>query len=52
MAASAVLDERSGSMKRSKFSKEQILYAMRQVESATLCVTLGVSEVRSTPWKK
>jgi putative transposase len=48
MAASAVLDERSGSMKRSKFSEEPIVYALRQAESGTpindLCRQLGIAE--------
>ncbi len=35
MAASTVLDERSGSMKRSKFSEEHIVYAIRQAEIGT-----------------
>lgn len=49
MLASTVLDERSGSMKRSRFSKEQIASAIRQAESGTsvddLSRQLGVSEV-------
>ena len=56
MAASAVLDERSGSMKRSKFSEEQIVYAIRQAESGTpigdVCRQLGVSEATFYTWKK
>jgi putative transposase len=56
MAASAVLDERSGSMKRSRFSEEQIVYAIRQAESGTpmgdLCRQLGVSEATFYTWKK
>ncbi len=35
MMASAILDERSGSAKRSKFSEKQIVYALRQAESGT-----------------
>jgi putative transposase len=56
MAASAVLDERSGSMKRSRFSEEQIVYAIRQAESgipvSDLCRQLGVSEATFYTWKK
>jgi putative transposase len=56
MAASAVLDERSGSMKRSRFSEEQIVYAIRQAESGTpvgdLCWQLGVSDATFYTWKK
>jgi len=56
MAASAVLDERSGPMKRSKFSEEQIVYAIRQAESGTpvgdLCRQLGVSDATFYTWKK
>ena len=48
ITASAVLDERSGSMKRSRFSEEQIVYALWQTESGApvgdLCRQLGVSE--------
>jgi len=48
MAASAVLGERSGPMQRSKYSEEQIVYALRQVEIAApisdLCRQLGVVE--------
>lgn len=43
-------------MKRSKFSEEQITYALRQVESGTsvgdLCRQLGVSEATFYVWKK
>ncbi len=43
-------------MKRSKFSEEQIIYALRQVESGTpvgdLCRQLGVSEATFSTWKK
>jgi hypothetical protein len=35
MAASAVLDERSGPMKWLKFSEEQIVYAIRQADFGT-----------------
>jgi putative transposase len=56
MAASAVLDERSGPMKRSKFSEEQIVYAIRQAEGGTpvgdLCRQLGVSDATVYAWKK
>ena len=43
-------------MKRSKFSKEQIVYAIRQAESGTpvgnLCRQLGVSDATFYAWKK
>ena len=43
-------------MKRSKFTEEQIAYAMRQVESGTpvpdVCRQLGVSEATFYVWKK
>ncbi len=43
-------------MKRSRFSEEQIVYAIRQAESGTqigdLCGQLGVSEATSYTWKK
>src|SRR6185503_15164931 len=56
MAALAVLHERRGSMKRSKFSEEQIVYAIRQAESGTpvgdLCRQLGVSDATFYTWKK
>jgi transposase-like protein len=56
MAASAVPDERSGSMKRSRFSEEQIVYAIRQAESGTpvgdLCRQLGVSDATFYAWEK
>jgi putative transposase len=45
-----------GSMKRSKFSEEQIAYALRQAESGTavadVCRQLGVSEATFCVWKK
>ena len=43
-------------MKRSKFSEEQIAYALRQVESGTavpdVCRQLGISEATFYVWKK
>ena len=43
-------------MKRSKFTEEQIAYALRQVESGTapadVCRQLGVSEATFYIWKK
>ena len=43
-------------MKRSKFSEEQIVYAIRQAEAGTpvgdLCRQLGVSDATSYVWKK
>jgi len=43
-------------MKRSRFSEEQIIYAIRQAESGTpvgdLCRQLGVSEATLYIWKK
>ena len=43
-------------MKKSKFSEEQIAYALRQVESGTavpdVCRQLGVSEATFYVWKK
>ena len=43
-------------MKRSKFSEEQIVYAIRQAESGTpvgnLCRQLGVSDATFYAWKK
>jgi len=48
MTASAVLDERNGPMKRSQFSEEQIVYAIRQAEVGTpvgdVCRQLGVND--------
>ncbi len=43
-------------MKRSRFSEEQIAYALRQAESGTpvgdVCRQLGVSEATFYAWKK
>ena len=43
-------------MKKSKFTEEQIAYALRQVESGTppadVCRQLGVSEATFYSWKK
>lgn len=43
-------------MKRSKFSEEQIVYALRQADSGTpigdLCRQLGVSDATFYAWKK
>jgi putative transposase len=43
-------------MKRSRFSEEQITYALRQAESGTavadVCRQLGVSEATFYIWKK
>ncbi len=43
-------------MKRSKFSEEQIAYALREAESGTpvgdVCRQLGVSEATFYAWKK
>jgi len=43
-------------MKRSKFSEEQVAYALRQVEAGTpvpdICRQLGVSEATFDAWKK
>jgi putative transposase len=48
--------ERTGPMKRSKFSEEQVAYALRQVEAGTpvgdVCRQLGVSEATFYAWKK
>jgi putative transposase len=43
-------------MKRSRFSEEQVVYAIRQAESGTpvgdLCRQLGVSDATFYAWKK
>ena len=43
-------------MKRSRFSEEQIAYALRQAESGTpvgdVCRQIGVSEATFYTWKK
>ena len=43
-------------MKRSKFSEEQVAYALRQVEAGTpvgdVCRQLGISEATFYAWKK
>ncbi len=43
-------------MKRSKFSEEQIAYALRQADAGTpvgdICRQLGVSEATFYAWKK
>ena len=43
-------------MKRSKFTEEQVAYALREVESgrppAEVCRQLGVSEATFYTWKK
>jgi len=43
-------------MKKSRFSEEQIAYALRQVESGTpvgdVCRQIGVSEATFYVWKK
>jgi putative transposase len=43
-------------MKKSKFSEEQIAYALRQADGGTpvgdVCLQLGVSEATSYVWKK
>jgi putative transposase len=48
--------ERTGPMKRSKFSEEQVAYTRRQAESGTpvgdVCRQLGVSEATFYAWKK
>jgi putative transposase len=49
-------DKRREPMKRSKFSEEQIAYALRQGEAGTpvgnICRQLGVSEATFYVWKK
>jgi putative transposase len=56
MTASAVQEKGDGPMKKSKFSEEQIAYALRQVESGTppadVCRQLSVSEATFYIWKK
>jgi putative transposase len=51
-----VHQEGDGPMKKSKFSEEQIAYALRKVESgrppADVCRQLGVSEATSYIWKR
>jgi len=48
--------ERSGPLQRSKFSEEQIVYAIRQAESGTpigdVCRQLGIAEQTFYAWKK
>ena len=48
--------ERMGPMKRSKFSEEQVAYALRQAESGTavgdVCRQVGISEATFYVWKK
>jgi putative transposase len=48
--------ERTGPMKRSKYSEEQVAYALRQVEAGTpvgdVCRQLGVSEATFYAWNK
>jgi putative transposase len=43
-------------MKRSKFSEEQVAYALRQADTGTavgdVCRQLGISEARFYVWKK
>ena len=43
-------------MKRSKFSEEQVAYALRQAEAGTavgdVCRQLGISETTFYAWKK
>ncbi len=43
-------------MKRSKYSEEQVAYALRQVEAGTsvgdVCRQLGVNEATFYAWKK
>ena len=48
--------ERMGPMKRSKFSEEQVAYALRQAEAGTavgdVCRQVGISEATFYAWKK
>jgi putative transposase len=43
-------------MKRSRFSEEQVAYALRQAEAGTapgdICRQLGISEATFSVWKK
>jgi putative transposase len=43
-------------MKRSRYSEEKILYALKQAESGTavgdVCRTMGISEATFYVWKK
>jgi putative transposase len=52
----SVCGRRSRSIKKSKFSEEQIAYALRQAESGTpvgdVCRQLGISEATFYVWKK
>ena len=45
-----------GPLKRSKFSEEQVAYALRQAESGTgvgdVCRQVGISEATFYAWKK
>lgn len=56
MVVSVIPCERSGPIKRSKFSEEQIVYAIRQAEAGTpvgdLCLQLGVSDATFYAWEK
>src|SRR6266436_6672272 len=56
LTASADHQEREGTMKRSKFSEEQVASSLRQVEGSTpvgdVCRQLGVSEATFYAWKK
>ena len=49
MAALAALDERSRPMKRSQFSEEQIVYALRQAEACTPIRICAASSASVTP---
>ena len=50
------MGEAVGSMKKSKFSEEQIAYALRQAESGTavadVCRQLGIRDATFYVWKK